>query len=103
MLIALLNLRFYAKVYSDSASKHELAVQHLSDSDGIVGGVECADYPSHRLEWRKGVDCGMFVDCLRYRLQVRSGEDLRRLQIRDEECIAWWRRLTERRKVRKVK
>jgi len=99
VLVALLDLCLHAKVDAHSAAENGLAVEDLPDADRVVGGEEGADDASHRLEGGEGVDAGMFVDGAVDRFEIGCCEDFGRLEVGDEECVAWRRRLAESGKI----
>lgn len=102
MLVALLDLRLHAKVDTYSAAQHRLPIEDLPDADCVVGGEEGADDASHRLERGEGVDAGVFVDGAVDRFEIGCCEDLGRLEVGDEEGVAWRRRLAESGKIGEV-
>lgn len=90
MLIFGLDLSVVSKIDLDALAHDSFAIEDLTDSNGRVFVEEGDDYAAEgaqgcpRVDWRRSVD-EVFDG-----LEVVGAEDLRVLEVRDEESIGGW-------------
>ncbi len=91
-----------AKVDAAPLAQDGLAVPVLAHGDGVGVAVEGDDDAVQGLERREGVDAGLLRDEVADALEVVGGEDVARLEVGEDERVAGWCRLGERRQAGEV-
>lgn len=102
MLVFIVYVGLLTKVYTYAVFENGLAVESLTDGDGVFDRIEGTDDSAHGFERGESSHGGMVVDCFEDVVENMAAKDLRGLEVRDEEGIARRRRLRERRKAREI-